>query len=82
MAKATTASATAAEKDAEKVQAVENTTTEEKAAKTANTQAETVKLITLDRTCQKQCCHATRFLREQTKRLKKNFLSFLKSSHL
>ena len=42
MAKATTASATAAEKDAEKVQAVENTTTEEKAAKT---QAETVKLI-------------------------------------
>ena len=40
MAKATTASATAAEKDAEKVQAVENTTTEEKAAKTANTQAE------------------------------------------
>ena len=45
MAKATTASATAAEKDAEKVQAVENTTTEEKAAKTANTQAETVKLI-------------------------------------
>ena len=44
MAKATTASATAAEKDAEKVQAVENTTTEEKAAKTANTQAETGKL--------------------------------------
>ena len=39
MAKATTASATAAEKDAEKVQAVENTTTEEKAAKTANTQS-------------------------------------------
>ena len=34
MAKATTASATAAEKDAEKVQAVENTTTEEKATKT------------------------------------------------
>lgn len=34
MAKATTASATAAEKDAEKVQAVENTTTEEKAVKT------------------------------------------------
>ena len=29
MAKATTVSATAAEKDAEKVQAVENTTTEE-----------------------------------------------------
>ena len=45
MAKATTASATAAEKDAEKVQAVENTTTEEKAVKTANTQSETVKLI-------------------------------------
>ena len=45
MAKATTASATAAEKDAEKVQAVENTTTEEKAVKTANTQPETVKLI-------------------------------------
>ena len=45
MAKATTASATAAEKDAEKVQAVENTTTEEKAVKTANTQLETVKLI-------------------------------------
>lgn len=44
MAKATTASATAAEKDAEKVQAVENTTTEEKAAKTANTQSETVKV--------------------------------------
>nr|DAW12487.1 MAG TPA: hypothetical protein [Caudoviricetes sp.] len=42
MAKATTASATAAEKDAEKVQAVENTTTEEKAVKT---QSETVKLI-------------------------------------
>ena len=35
MAKATTASATAAEKDAEKVQAVENTTTEEKAGKYA-----------------------------------------------
>ena len=35
MAKATTASATAAEKDAKKVQAVENTTTEEKAVKTA-----------------------------------------------
>ena len=45
MAKATTASATAAEKDAEKVQAVENTTTEEKAVKMANTQSETVKLI-------------------------------------
>ena len=45
MAKATTASTTAAGKDAEKVQAVENTTTEEKAAKTANTQSETVKLI-------------------------------------
>ena len=45
MAKATTASATAAEKDAEKVQEVENTTTEEKAVKTANTQSETVKLI-------------------------------------
>lgn len=45
MAKATTASATAAEKDAEKVQAVENTTTEEKAVKTANTQPETVKLV-------------------------------------
>ena len=45
MAKATTASATAAEKDAEKVQAVENTTTEEKAVKTANMQSETVKLI-------------------------------------
>ena len=38
MAKATTASATAAEKDAEKVQAVENTTTEEKATETANKQ--------------------------------------------
>ena len=38
MAKATTASATAAEKDAEKVQAVENTTTEEKTVKTANKQ--------------------------------------------
>ena len=45
MAKATTASATAAKKDAEKVQAVENTTTEEKTAETANTQSETVKLI-------------------------------------
>jgi hypothetical protein len=45
MAKATTASATAAEKDAEKVQAVENTTTEEKATETANTQPETVKLV-------------------------------------
>ena len=45
MAKATTASATAAEKDAGKVQAVENTTTEEKATETANTQPETVKLV-------------------------------------
>lgn len=39
------ASATAAEKDAEKVQAVENTTTEEKDAETANAQPETVKLV-------------------------------------
>lgn len=39
------ASTTAAEKDAEKVQAVENTTTEEKAAETANAQPETVKLV-------------------------------------
>lgn len=45
MAKATTVSATAAEKDAEKVQAVENTTAEEKNAETANTQPETVKLV-------------------------------------
>ena len=52
MAKATTANATAAEKDAEKVQAVENTSEAEKAAETANeqpetvnTQSETVKLI-------------------------------------
>ena len=43
MAKATTANATAAEKDAEKVQAVENTSEAEKAAETANEQ--TVKLI-------------------------------------
>lgn len=39
------ANAAAAEKDAEKVQAVENTTAEEKAAETANTQSETVKLV-------------------------------------
>lgn len=39
------ANATAAEKDAEKVQAVENTTAEEKATETANTQPETVKLV-------------------------------------
>ena len=45
MAKATTANATAAEKDAEKVQAVENTSEAEKAAETANEQPETVKLI-------------------------------------
>ena len=45
MARATTASVTAAEKDAEKTQAVENTTTEEKATETANKQEETVKLI-------------------------------------
>ena len=45
MAKATTASVTAAEKGAEKVQAVENTTTEEKAVKTANTQSETVNFL-------------------------------------
>ena len=45
MAKAIAASATAAEKDAEKVQAVENTTTEEKTTETANRQEETVKLI-------------------------------------
>lgn len=43
--KNTTASTTAAEKDAEKVQAVENTTAEEKNAETANTQPETVKLV-------------------------------------
>ena len=36
MAKAPTANATAAEKDAEKVQAVENTSEAEKAAETAN----------------------------------------------
>lgn len=45
MARATTASVTAAEKDAKKVQAVENTTAEEKNAETANTQPETVKLV-------------------------------------
>ena len=39
------ASATAAEKDAEKVQVVENTTTEEKDAETANAQPKTVKLV-------------------------------------
>ena len=43
--KNTAASTTAAEKDAEKVQAVENTTAEEKNAETANTQPETVKLV-------------------------------------
>ena len=43
--KNTAASTTATEKDAEKVQAVENTTAEEKNAETANTQPETVKLV-------------------------------------
>jgi len=43
--KNTAASTTAAEKDAKKVQAVENTTAEEKNAETANTQPETVKLV-------------------------------------
>lgn len=43
--KNTAASTIAAEKDAEKVQAVENTTAEEKNAETANTQPETVKLV-------------------------------------
>lgn len=43
--KNTAASTAAAEKDAEKVQAVENTTAEEKNAETENTQPETVKLV-------------------------------------
>ena len=82
MAKATTASATAAEKDAEKVQAVENTTTEEKTVKTANTQPETVKLIYIGPNLPKAMLPCNKILREQTKRLKKNFLSLLTSSHL
>ena len=43
--KNTAVSTTAAKKDAEKVQAVENTIAEEKTAETANTQPETVKLV-------------------------------------
>lgn len=82
MAKATTANATAAEKDAEKVQAVENTSEAEKAAETANEQPETVKLIYIGPNLPKAMLQCNRILREQKKKLTRNCLLFLKSSHL
>lgn len=81
MAKATTASATAAEKDAEKVQAVENTTTEEKATETANKQEGTVKLIYIGPNLPKAMLQCNKILREPKRKSRKNFLSFLKNSH-
>ena len=81
MAKATTASATAAEKDAEKVQAVENTTTEEKAAKTANTQAETVKLIYIGPNLPKAMLQCNKNFEGTKEEIKKELSFVLKNSH-
>ena len=80
MAKATTASATAAEKDAEKVQAVENTTTEKKAVKTANTQPEIVKLIYIGPNLPKAMLPCNKIFEGTDKEI--DFLSLLTSSHL
>lgn len=76
MAKATTASATAAEKDAEKVQAVENTTTEEKATETANKQEGTVKLIYIGPNLPKAMLQCNKIF-EGTKEEIKKELSFI-----
>lgn len=76
MAKATTASATAAEKDAEKVQAVENTTTEEKATETANKQEGTVKLIYIGPNLPKAMLQCNKIF-EGTKEENKKELSFI-----
>lgn len=81
MAKATTASATAAEKDAEKVQAVENTTTEEKATETANKQEGTVKLIYIGPNLPKAMLQCNKIFEGPKRKSRKNFLSFLKNSH-
>jgi hypothetical protein len=76
MAKATTASTTAAEKDAEKVQAVENTTTEEKATETANKQDGTVKLIYIGPNLPKAMLQCNKIF-EGTKEEIKKELSFI-----
>ena len=76
MAKATTTSATAAEKDAEKVQAVENTTTEEKAAETENMQSETVKLIYIGPNLPKAMLPCNKIFEGTKKEIKKE-LSFI-----
>lgn len=76
MAKATTASTTAAEKDAEKVQAVENTTTEEKATETANKQEGTVKLIYIGPNLPKAMLQCNKIF-EGTKEEIKKELSFI-----
>lgn len=76
MAKATTASAIAAEKDAEKVQAVENTTTEEKATETANKQEGTVKLIYIGPNLPKAMLQCNKIF-EGTKEEIKKELSFI-----